>query len=89
MNMSLEVCREECLKDYSCSAYATANMSGSGWLSWYRDLMDTRMHPEGGQDLYVCGGNHSLVYLLTFNFRVSWIASLRFIRSFFMFFFLS
>ena len=55
MNMSLEACREECLKDCSCSAYATANVSGSGsgCLSWYGDLMDTRVLPEGGQNLYV------------------------------------
>ena len=55
MNMSLEACREACLKDCSCSAYATANVSGSGsgCLSWYGDLMDIRVLPEGGQDLYV------------------------------------
>ena len=55
MNMSLEACREECLKECSCSAYATANVSGSGsgCLSWYGDLMDIRKLPEGGQDLYV------------------------------------
>ena len=55
MNMSLEACSEACLKDCSCSAYATANVSGSGsgCLSWYGDLMDIRVLPEGGQDLYV------------------------------------
>ena len=53
MNISLEACREECLKDCSFSAYATANVSGSGCLSWYGDLMDTRVLPEGGQDLYM------------------------------------
>ncbi|RVW13870.1 hypothetical protein CK203_079397 [Vitis vinifera] len=30
MNMSLEACREECLKECSCSGYAAANVSGSG-----------------------------------------------------------
>ena len=55
MNLSLEACREACMKDCSCSAYATANVSGSGsgCLSWYGDLMDIRVLPEGGQDLYV------------------------------------
>ena len=55
MNISLEACREECLKDCSCSGYATANVSGSGGgcFSWHVDLMDTRVLPEGGQDLYV------------------------------------
>ena len=55
MNMSLEAYREACLKDCSCSAYETANVSGSGsrCLSWYGDLMDIGVLPEGGQDLYV------------------------------------
>ncbi|KAL6333812.1 hypothetical protein AAG906_028998 [Vitis piasezkii] len=55
MNMSLEACREECLKECSCSGYAAANVSGggSGCLSWHGDLVDTRVFPEGGQDLYV------------------------------------
>ncbi|CBI23406.3 unnamed protein product, partial [Vitis vinifera] len=55
MNMSLEACREGCLKECSCSGYAAANVSGSGsgCLSWHGDLVDTRVFPEGGQDLYV------------------------------------
>ncbi|RVW86377.1 G-type lectin S-receptor-like serine/threonine-protein kinase RKS1 [Vitis vinifera] len=54
-NMSLEACREGCLKECSCSGYAAANVSGSGsgCLSWHGDLVDTRVFPEGGQDLYV------------------------------------
>ena len=55
MRISLEACREECLKDCSCGGYATANVSGigSGCLSWYGDLMDTRVFPDEGQDIYV------------------------------------
>ncbi|KAJ9690182.1 hypothetical protein PVL29_012706 [Vitis rotundifolia] len=55
MNMSLEACREGCLKECSCSGYAAANVSGSGsgCLSWHGDLVDTRVFPEGGQDLHV------------------------------------
>uniref|UniRef100_F6I1Y9 non-specific serine/threonine protein kinase n=1 Tax=Vitis vinifera TaxID=29760 RepID=F6I1Y9_VITVI len=55
MNMSLETCREGCLKECSCSGYAAANVSGSGsgCLSWHGDLVDTRVFPEGGEDLYV------------------------------------
>ena len=55
MNISMEACREECLKECSCSGYAAANVSGSGsgCLSWHGDLVDTRVFPEGGQDLYV------------------------------------
>ena len=55
MNMSLEVCRDECLKECSCSAYTTANVSGSesGCLSWYGDLMHIRELPKMGQDFFV------------------------------------
>ncbi|KAL6333700.1 hypothetical protein AAG906_028886 [Vitis piasezkii] len=55
MNISVEACREECLKECSCNGYAAANVSGSGsgCLSWHGDLVDTRVFPEGGQDLYV------------------------------------
>ncbi|KAJ9690211.1 hypothetical protein PVL29_012725 [Vitis rotundifolia] len=55
MTMSLEACREECQKECSCSGYAAANVSGSGsgCLSWHGDLVDIRLFPEGGQDLYV------------------------------------
>uniref|UniRef100_F6I1Y8 non-specific serine/threonine protein kinase n=1 Tax=Vitis vinifera TaxID=29760 RepID=F6I1Y8_VITVI len=55
MNISMEACREECLKECSCSGYAAANVSGSGsgCLSWHGDLVDTRVFPEGGQNLYV------------------------------------
>ncbi|KAJ9690200.1 hypothetical protein PVL29_012719 [Vitis rotundifolia] len=55
MNMNLEASREECLKECSCSGYVAANVSGSGsgCLSWHGDLVDTRVFPEGGQDLYV------------------------------------
>ncbi|KAL6333637.1 hypothetical protein AAG906_028822 [Vitis piasezkii] len=44
-----------CLKECSCSGYAAANVSGSGsgCLSWHGDLVDTRVFPEGGEDLYV------------------------------------
>ena len=68
MNMSLDVCREECLKECSCSVYAAANVrgSGSGCLSWHGDLVDTIVFPEGGQDLYVCVDAITLG-ILTFN----------------------
>ena len=68
MNISMEACREECLKECSCSGYAAANVSGSGsgCLSWHGDLVDTIVFPEGGQDLYVCVDAITLG-ILTFN----------------------
>ncbi|KAJ9690206.1 hypothetical protein PVL29_012722 [Vitis rotundifolia] len=54
-SLSLEECREECLNNCNCSAYTSANVSGggSGCLSWYGDLMDTRVFTKGGQDLFL------------------------------------
>ncbi|CAN6683844.1 unnamed protein product [Malus baccata var. baccata] len=54
-NLSLEVCKEECLKNCSCLAYASADVGngGTGCMTWYRDLMDTKQFTEGGQDLYI------------------------------------
>ncbi|KAL6333142.1 hypothetical protein AAG906_028325 [Vitis piasezkii] len=54
-SLSLEECREECLNNCNCSAYTSANVSGggSGCLSWYGDLMDTRVFTKGGQALFL------------------------------------
>nr|DAD20700.1 TPA_asm: hypothetical protein HUJ06_022163 [Nelumbo nucifera] len=48
-----EECRNECLRNCSCTAYTSANISGSGCIAWYGDLMDIREYAEGGQDLYL------------------------------------
>nr|XP_028958840.1 G-type lectin S-receptor-like serine/threonine-protein kinase At1g11410 isoform X2 [Malus domestica] len=54
-NLSLEACKEECLKNCSCLAYASADVrnGGTGCMTWYRDLMDTKQFTEGGQNLYI------------------------------------
>ncbi|CAN1222079.1 G-type lectin S-receptor-like serine/threonine-protein kinase RKS1 [Linum grandiflorum] len=53
-SLNLEMCEEECLKNCSCSAYASANLtSGSGCIMLYEDLVDTRVYDGDGQDLYV------------------------------------
>ncbi|KAM1893789.1 hypothetical protein ACFX14_036783 [Malus domestica] len=54
-NLSLEACEEECLKNCTCLAYAIEDVTngGTGCMTWYRDLMDTKQFTEGGQDLYV------------------------------------
>ncbi|XVF77747.1 hypothetical protein PTKIN_Ptkin14bG0071800 [Pterospermum kingtungense] len=53
--MSLEMCREKCLKNCSCTAYANSDIrgGGSGCLLWFSDLMDIREYIEDGQDLYI------------------------------------
>nr|XP_029120953.1 receptor-like serine/threonine-protein kinase SD1-8 isoform X3 [Elaeis guineensis] len=52
--MSLEQCRESCLNNCSCVAYAPANISGGGaCIIWKSDLIDIKQFVDGGQDLYV------------------------------------
>ncbi|CAI0468003.1 unnamed protein product [Linum tenue] len=52
--MYLDMCRQECLKNCSCTAYASSDLaSGIGCVTLYGDLLDTRVFADGGQDLYV------------------------------------
>ncbi|XP_029121215.1 receptor-like serine/threonine-protein kinase SD1-8 [Elaeis guineensis] len=54
-SMSLNMCRESCLKNCSCRAYASANIGGgeSGCIIWATDLIDIRHFVGGGQNLQV------------------------------------
>lgn len=53
-NLDLEACMEQCLRNCSCTAYASSVVtSKSGCFLWYGNLLDTRVFAEGGQDLYV------------------------------------
>ncbi|CAI9087680.1 OLC1v1021817C1 [Oldenlandia corymbosa var. corymbosa] len=53
--LGLKDCEDLCLKNCSCTAYASANVSdgGSGCLTWYGDLIDTRQFSNAGQDVYI------------------------------------
>ncbi|KAK3433295.1 hypothetical protein EUGRSUZ_D00886 [Eucalyptus grandis] len=55
MSLNLKECKEECVRDCSCTAYASASESlgGSGCLMWHGYLLDTRTFAHLGQDLYV------------------------------------
>ncbi|XP_039166659.1 G-type lectin S-receptor-like serine/threonine-protein kinase At1g11410 [Eucalyptus grandis] len=55
MSLNLKECKEECLRDCSCTAYASASESlgGSGCLTWHGNLVDTRTFADSGQDLYI------------------------------------
>ncbi|CAN1167752.1 G-type lectin S-receptor-like serine/threonine-protein kinase RKS1 [Linum perenne] len=54
LGMDLNMCGEECLKNCSCTAYASSNLtSGVGCVTLYGDLFDTRVFSDGGQDLFV------------------------------------
>ncbi|KAG6514804.1 hypothetical protein ZIOFF_025177 [Zingiber officinale] len=51
-NMSLDECKNRCLKDCSCVAYAV--ISGFyGCVTWPGDLLDLRTYVSGGDDLYI------------------------------------
>lgn len=55
MDLSLKACKEECLRDCSCTAYSIANESSkvSGCVTWHGDLKDIRNFSNVGQDLFV------------------------------------
>ncbi|XP_020272827.1 receptor-like serine/threonine-protein kinase SD1-8 isoform X3 [Asparagus officinalis] len=54
-SVSLDECRQNCLSNCSCMAFANANIGegGSGCITWGGDLIDIREFEEGGQDLYI------------------------------------
>ncbi|KAK3043149.1 hypothetical protein RJ639_000038, partial [Escallonia herrerae] len=55
--MNLDQCREECLKNCSCTAFANSDFrtGGGGCLLWVGDLIDIREYSESSsnQDLYL------------------------------------
>ncbi|KAK8675381.1 hypothetical protein V6N13_033448 [Hibiscus sabdariffa] len=56
MSIGLKQCAENCLKNCSCMAYASANSDtngGVGCLTWHGDLVDARAYTTTGQDLYI------------------------------------
>ncbi|KAJ8626952.1 hypothetical protein MRB53_020259 [Persea americana] len=50
--LNLEACKEECLNNCSCTAYASEG--DRGCLMWYGDLVDIRVYTgdDEGQDIY-------------------------------------
>ncbi|XP_009607317.1 G-type lectin S-receptor-like serine/threonine-protein kinase At4g27290 isoform X1 [Nicotiana tabacum] len=54
VSMTLQECKQACLKNCSCVAYSNLDIrnGGSGCLLWYGDLIDIRELP-GGQDIYI------------------------------------
>jgi hypothetical protein len=54
--MTLEQCRQMCLSNCSCRAYAAANVSGGGsrgCVIWAVDLLDMRQYTTLVQDVYL------------------------------------
>ncbi|XP_052307803.1 G-type lectin S-receptor-like serine/threonine-protein kinase RKS1 isoform X2 [Populus trichocarpa] len=53
MSLRLKECEQECLRNCSCTAYASADERGLGCLRWYGDLVDTRTFSDVGQEIYI------------------------------------
>ncbi|CAN1239393.1 G-type lectin S-receptor-like serine/threonine-protein kinase At4g27290 [Linum grandiflorum] len=55
VTMTLDECKEACIRNCSCTAYANLDVrnGGSGCLVWYAELVDIRKLYENGESLYV------------------------------------
>ncbi|XP_010476054.1 PREDICTED: G-type lectin S-receptor-like serine/threonine-protein kinase RKS1 [Camelina sativa] len=57
MNITLKICKQRCLKNCSCVAYASAyhesKRGAIGCLTWHSGMLDTRTYLNSGQDLYI------------------------------------
>ncbi|XP_074370867.1 G-type lectin S-receptor-like serine/threonine-protein kinase At4g27290 [Apium graveolens] len=53
--INLKECKKSCLRNCSCMAYASLNISKgeTGCLQWFGDLKDIREVSEGGADLFI------------------------------------
>lgn len=53
--MTLEACKEMCLRNCSCTAYTNLDIreGGLGCLLWFDNLIDMRKLSDGEQDLYI------------------------------------
>ncbi|XP_027191781.1 receptor-like serine/threonine-protein kinase SD1-8 isoform X2 [Cicer arietinum] len=54
-SMSVFECGEFCKRNCSCTGYANIEIvdGGSGCVMWLDELIDIRLYPSGGQDLFV------------------------------------
>ncbi|XLR14589.1 G-type lectin S-receptor-like serine/threonine-protein kinase At4g27290 [Arachis hypogaea] len=54
-DIDLNKCRAICLENCSCMAYTNSDIraGGQGCVMWFHDLIDIKLFPDGGQDLYV------------------------------------
>ncbi|XVE65724.1 hypothetical protein DITRI_Ditri08aG0022500 [Diplodiscus trichospermus] len=56
MSLGLKQCKDKCMRNCSCVAYASAYSyinGGIGCLTWHGDLLDARTYMNAGQDLYI------------------------------------
>lgn len=71
MGATMEQCRERCLANCSCVAYAAADIRGgghaSGCVMWMNDIVDVR-YVDKGQDLYLRLAKSELGKLICNNY---------------------
>ncbi|KAK8954194.1 Receptor-like serine/threonine-protein kinase SD1-8 [Platanthera zijinensis] len=55
LGLGLDDCRVKCSMNCSCTAYSVTNITdgGSGCILWAGELIDIRLLPQSGRDLYV------------------------------------
>ncbi|KAM4092600.1 hypothetical protein ACB094_06G052500 [Castanea mollissima] len=53
--MDLDECRDVCLKNCTCTAYSSLDITGggSGCILWFGELIDIRVYTEYGQDIFI------------------------------------
>ncbi|GLT46514.1 hypothetical protein SLA2020_202600 [Shorea laevis] len=52
--MDLNECRAKCLENCSCMAYTTLDIKEDrGCVIWFGDLIDLKLFPSAGQDIYI------------------------------------
>ncbi|CAN1780041.1 G-type lectin S-receptor-like serine/threonine-protein kinase At4g27290 [Linum perenne] len=70
VSMSLEECKEACIRNCSCTAYANLDIrnGGSGCLIWFTDLLDIRVLYDNRQDLYIRMAASASIASATNNF---------------------
>ncbi|XP_019155957.1 PREDICTED: G-type lectin S-receptor-like serine/threonine-protein kinase At4g27290 [Ipomoea nil] len=63
-SMNLQECRQVCLKNCSCMAYSSIDISNgeNGCLLWFGDLADIKVLRVDGQDLYIRMASSDLDY---------------------------
>ncbi|KAH0916556.1 hypothetical protein HID58_031002 [Brassica napus] len=68
MNVTLKECKQTCLGNCSCVAYASGYYESEGGprgcLTWHGDMLDTRTYLSSGQDLYVRVDKEELAVML-------------------------
>ncbi|CAA0813894.1 G-type lectin S-receptor-like serine/threonine-protein kinase [Striga hermonthica] len=79
-NMSLVECREACVGNCSCTAYASRDIrdGGTGCILWFGDLYDIRRYSSGAQDLFIripsldtgSGGRKREVLIVTISIAI-------------------